>query len=45
MKKVEYKCLDCRVKFTITFRKSIPPWSLMCPVCGDRVEKIKNEEN
>lgn len=46
MKKVDCRCSDCRVKFTIEFRKSQPPWPLLCPVCGDTVEKVKiYEEN
>jgi len=45
MKKCNCKCGDCRTLFTITFRKSVPPWSLTCPVCGSKILKVEWCEN
>jgi len=33
MKKCECKCTECKTEFMITFKKSVPPWDLVCPVC------------
>ena len=39
MKKCECKCGDCRTEFIISFKKSVPPWQITCPVCGSKVVK------
>jgi len=40
MKIAECYCEDCRTHFKIKFKKSIPPWPLLCPVCGTEKPKI-----
>jgi len=33
----ECKCNDCPKEFNlfkIVFEKNVPPWHIMCPVCG-----------
>ena len=41
MKIVECYCEDCRLEFKVNFKKSIPPWSISCPVCGYTGVKIR----
>ena len=49
MKKCECKCGDCRTEFMISFKKSIPPWEIVCPVCKSTIIKVnwidKDEED
>jgi len=47
MKIAECYCNDCRLHFKITFKKSVPPWTMICPVCGAKVsyKKIDPCEN
>ena len=37
VKIAQCKCNDCPKEFnmfTISFKKNVPPWHIMCPVCG-----------
>jgi len=31
------KCGDCRIRFQITFGKSVPPFTIVCPVCQSKL--------
>lgn len=43
-KECDCKCYDCRIEFSIKFKKSVPPWSLTCPVCSGRIIDVKWKE-
>jgi len=34
---VSCHCGDCRVEFTVSFKRPQPPWTLTCPVCQGKL--------
>ena len=40
MKVVECTCKDCRANFKIERKRGLPPWKLLCPVCGSNIVEI-----
>jgi len=40
MKIAECYCEDCRLHFKIEFKRSLPPWSITCPICDMKVTKV-----
>lgn len=45
MKFVEAVCKECKTEFKVTFKESILPLLISCPICGGDVKYIKIDSN
>jgi hypothetical protein len=41
MRYIEAVCKECKNEFKITFKNDIPPFDIVCPLCGNNVKYIK----